>query len=239
MAYTVPQLQALADQYAGQYGVPTNLFRAVIQNESSWNPYAQGPPIPSLGGQTAQGIAQFIPGTAQQYGVNVWDPTSSLSGSARYLRDLYNRTGSWTQALVCYSGSRYCNNPNPDYQPYPGRQNIQDALRNPQYAGGQSPSVTVDPSTGLPVAASPGGGTTLSASAEKAISKIASDLDVLVGAARPSSSNDPNDPAAQSGCTNWITTPFACLVNGITILGVVVLGIIIIGIGTYAATKET
>ena len=79
---------------ANQYGVPANLLYGLIGQESSFNPYAQN--------GNASGIAQFMPGTAQQYGVDVYNPTSSIYGAANYLSDLYNKTGSWVSAVTGY-----------------------------------------------------------------------------------------------------------------------------------------
>lgn len=84
----------IADQAAQKFGVPTNLFEAQIGQESSWNPDAQN--------GEASGIAQFIPSTAAQYGVDTTDPVSSLFGAAQYDADLFKQTGSWTGAMQAY-----------------------------------------------------------------------------------------------------------------------------------------
>lgn len=79
---------------AQQYGVPTNLFVEQIGQESSFNPSASN--------GNAFGIAQFMPGTAQQYGVNRADPVSSLYGAAQYDAQLYSQYGSWQTAMQKY-----------------------------------------------------------------------------------------------------------------------------------------
>lgn len=83
---------------AHQWAVPADLIAAQLEVESSFNPTAHS----STG---AQGIAQFEPGTARAYGVNVNDPASSINGEAHYLHDLYGKTGSWDGALQAYSGN--------------------------------------------------------------------------------------------------------------------------------------
>jgi hypothetical protein len=90
------ELQTFGQVAAAKYGVPWNIFYWAIQGESSWNP--------NIGASSAgaQGIAQFVPDTARQYGVNVSDPRSSLDGAARYLATLYKQSGSWTGALTGY-----------------------------------------------------------------------------------------------------------------------------------------
>jgi soluble lytic murein transglycosylase-like protein len=110
-----------AAAYANQYGVPTQLFSDLINQESSFNPNAYNP----LSGAT--GIAQFLPSTAADpgYGVSSFDPTnpdSSLSAAAQYLSALYHTFGSWTQALLAYSGSS-------GTTPYPGNQAIANDLQ--------------------------------------------------------------------------------------------------------------
>jgi len=80
-----------------QYGVPFPILYNLFGAESGYNPGA----VSSAG---ATGLAQFMPGTANQYGVNPLDPSSSIYGAAHYLSDLYQQTGSWAAALGAYSG---------------------------------------------------------------------------------------------------------------------------------------
>jgi hypothetical protein len=88
---------------AQQYGVPTNLFLAQIGQESSWNPNAQN--------GNAIGIAQFMPTTASNLGVNPYDPTSSLYGAAKYDAQLYSQYGSWQTAMEKYGTTANGNGP--------------------------------------------------------------------------------------------------------------------------------
>lgn len=97
---TAPEIQAAAQKY----GVPVQLMHNLWMAESSGGRYQQGPPIQSLGGVSARGHFQFIPTTAQQYGVQVGDLQSEADGAARYLSDLYKRTGSWEEAVARYGG---------------------------------------------------------------------------------------------------------------------------------------
>jgi hypothetical protein len=96
----IPQSEAVdkARYYARLYGVPEGMFLHQINGENGFK--SSG--VSSAG---AQGIAQFIPSTAKQYGVNVNDVDSSLDGAARYMRDLYQKTGSWDGALRRYLGA--------------------------------------------------------------------------------------------------------------------------------------
>jgi hypothetical protein len=51
----------------------------------------------------ARGIAQFLPATAAEWGVDVNDPLSSIAGMGRYMNWLYKQTGNWRDALAAYN----------------------------------------------------------------------------------------------------------------------------------------
>jgi hypothetical protein len=97
-AQTTAELQALGQQYAQQYGVPWNVYQQTIQAESGWNPNI------GCNGHGACGIAQFIPGTAAQFGIDPNNAQQSLQAAAQYLAQLYQQNGSWVGALTAYSG---------------------------------------------------------------------------------------------------------------------------------------
>lgn len=69
-----------------QYGLPGGILSAVSQTESGGNPNAVSP-------KGAQGLFQFMPETAKQYGVDTSDPQSSAEGGAKYLADLMKLSG--------------------------------------------------------------------------------------------------------------------------------------------------
>jgi len=64
--------------YANRYGIPVNIGIWQIWQESRFNPNV-------CSGKNACGIAQFIPATAQRFGVNRNDIDSSLDGWGRYM----------------------------------------------------------------------------------------------------------------------------------------------------------
>ena len=51
----------------------------------------------------AIGIAQFLPATAAELGVDPTEPFQSIDGAGRYMRSLYNRFGDWGAALAAYN----------------------------------------------------------------------------------------------------------------------------------------
>jgi soluble lytic murein transglycosylase-like protein len=67
-----------------------------VRQESGWNPTARSH-------KGAIGLAQLMPGTARQLGVDPHDPEQNLRGGARYLAAQYRRFGSWRLALAAYN----------------------------------------------------------------------------------------------------------------------------------------
>ena len=68
-----------AEYYAAAYRVPVELVEAIIDEESSWNPYA----ISSKG---AAGIMQLMPETAVRFGVhNRFRVNENIHGGVAYL----------------------------------------------------------------------------------------------------------------------------------------------------------
>jgi len=105
-AQSAADLQALGQQYAGQYGVPWAIFQAQIQGESGWNPNI------GCNAAGACGIGQFVPGTAAQFGIDPSNATQSLQAAAQYDAQLYASHGnSWAAALTAYTGG--CTPANP------------------------------------------------------------------------------------------------------------------------------
>lgn len=91
------QFQGIANQAADQYGVPRDLFNALINQESGWNQYG------SYSSQGAIGLTQLMPSTANDLGVDPWDPTQNAQGGAAYLAQQYKTFGNWTDALRAYN----------------------------------------------------------------------------------------------------------------------------------------
>ena len=79
-------------------GIPPSILSGLIETESAWNPNAMS----SAG---AKGLAQFMDPTAAEFGVNVYDPKSSIDGAARYLKYLVDFfKGDMRLAIFAYNG---------------------------------------------------------------------------------------------------------------------------------------
>lgn len=90
-------LGAMADHIAQAAGIPPNVFQALIQEESGFNPAAMSP-------KGAMGLTQLMPQTARSLGVtNPMDPVQSMEGGARYLASLLARFHSLPLALAAYN----------------------------------------------------------------------------------------------------------------------------------------
>lgn len=77
--------------------ISPKLLAALVWQESRWNPRAVSP-------KGAIGLAQLMPGTARELGVDPRDPAENLAGGARYLRQLLNEfDGNVEKALAGYN----------------------------------------------------------------------------------------------------------------------------------------
>ena len=93
--YDGPYLD-LARAAASRHGIPEDLFLRLVTQESGWNPQA----ISRAG---AIGLAQLMPGTARDLGVDPTEPGQNLDGGARYLAAQYRTFGTWRLALAAYN----------------------------------------------------------------------------------------------------------------------------------------
>jgi hypothetical protein len=92
----------LLESAAQANGLPVEFFARVIWQESRFRPDAVGPITRS--GQRAQGIAQFMPGTAAERNLlNPLDPIQALPKSAEFLHDLRGEFGNLGLAAAAYN----------------------------------------------------------------------------------------------------------------------------------------
>lgn len=82
--------------------LPLEFFARVIWQESRFRPDAIGPVTRS--GRRAQGIAQFMPGTANERGVlDPFNPVHALPKSAEFLDELRDQFGNLGLAAAAYN----------------------------------------------------------------------------------------------------------------------------------------
>jgi hypothetical protein len=92
----------MIESAARSNALPLEFFARVIWQESRFRPDAVGPVTRS--GQRAQGIAQFMPGTAAERRLlDPFDPVQALPKSAEFLRELRVEFGNLGLAAAAYN----------------------------------------------------------------------------------------------------------------------------------------
>jgi hypothetical protein len=139
------QYSAAAKKAAADNGIPWELFKSQITQESGWNPYA-------LGTSGEYGLGQLKQGAAQDVGANRYDPVSNLQGSAKYLANQFKSTGNWTDALRAYNqGAKGASD-----NPAAGKQYAEEVITRAQsYGWNGATATTPTGSSSLPVVAEP------------------------------------------------------------------------------------
>ena len=101
-ADTRDSLCLIIESAATSHRLPLEFFARVIWQESRFQPNAVGPVTRS--GQRAQGIAQFMPGTADERRLlDPFDPVQALPKSAEFLSELRDRFGNLGLAAAAYN----------------------------------------------------------------------------------------------------------------------------------------
>ena len=95
---TIPaQYAAKVFELSQRFDLSPSLIEALVWQESRWRVNARSP----VG---ARGLAQLMPATARELGVNPDDPMQNLEGGARYLRQQLDRfDGDLEKALAAYN----------------------------------------------------------------------------------------------------------------------------------------
>jgi soluble lytic murein transglycosylase-like protein len=92
------QFDALIEENAAAHGLSPHLVRAVIQQESAFNPLARSH-------KGAMGLMQLMPGTAAELGVrDPYDPSENIRGGVTYLKGLLQKFAQNVElALAAYN----------------------------------------------------------------------------------------------------------------------------------------
>jgi Transglycosylase SLT domain/SPOR domain len=93
----IATLCGIVEDSAKAEGLPVNFFTRLIWRESAFQPRAVSP-------AGAQGVAQFMPGTASERGLaDPFDPATAIPASAKLIADLGQRFGNLGLAAAAYN----------------------------------------------------------------------------------------------------------------------------------------
>jgi hypothetical protein len=96
-SFVPPQFAPAISRAAQRWNVGAALLAAQLYAESNFNPFARSP-------AGAEGIAQFMPGTARAYGLaNPFDAPRAIDAQAHIMHDLLRQFGSVPLALAAYN----------------------------------------------------------------------------------------------------------------------------------------
>ena len=95
-AYRVPIANAESAN-----GIPAGMLARLLWQESRYRPEIISGEKRSPAG--AVGIAQFMPATAAEWGIDPRDPFASIAAAGKYLAWLRARLSSWSEALAAYN----------------------------------------------------------------------------------------------------------------------------------------
>ena len=95
--FVPPRFRDTLIQAASKWNVSAALLAGQLMAESNFDPFAESP----VG---AEGIAQFMPGTAASYGLaDPFDPVEAIDAQAHLMSDLIHQFGSPELALAAYN----------------------------------------------------------------------------------------------------------------------------------------
>lgn len=98
VTYSRGELDAAMRDAENNFGLPPGLLTAVAERESSFRPEIMYCEI--LGAAGEQGMMQMKP---QFHGEGLCDPMVAIKRAAGYLRENFNRFGSWHHAVMAYT----------------------------------------------------------------------------------------------------------------------------------------
>jgi hypothetical protein len=111
----VSQYDAMIAEAERRHGLPSGLLHGLARTESGFNPNAVSP-------KGAIGIMQFMPATAQHFGIDPHDPAQSIEAAAQYMADnLKASNGNVAEALRLYQGGPNVAKRGPENAAYAGK----------------------------------------------------------------------------------------------------------------------
>ena len=82
--------RGLVKKYSGEYGIPENIARAMMETESTYRPDAYN------SGSKARGLYQITPIAAEDVGEDyeeMFEPETNIRSAMKYLRKMFDRFG--------------------------------------------------------------------------------------------------------------------------------------------------
>lgn len=96
-----PKYASAIREVERRYGIPQDLLGRILYQESRFRTDVIAGTNRSPVG--ALGIAQFMPDTAREMGVNPLDPFDAIDGAGRYLKKMHGLFGNWREAMMAYN----------------------------------------------------------------------------------------------------------------------------------------
>lgn len=117
---------ALFQSTEARYGLPDGLLSKIAQTESNFNPNAVSP-------AGAQGLMQFMPATANQYGIDPFNVPSSIDAAGKHMRYLLNKfNGDLPLAVAAYNAGEGNVEKHGGIPPFPETQSYVNKVLGPQ-----------------------------------------------------------------------------------------------------------
>jgi len=95
------EINGLLENAAQKYGIPPDVLKSIAWQESRWNPGARGD------GGASYGMMQIYTEAHPDYDAKrgQQDIAYNIDYGAKFLKSLYDQTGSWPKAVERYNGS--------------------------------------------------------------------------------------------------------------------------------------
>ena len=116
-------IDEIVETFSNKYGIDGDFIKAIIKQESGFNPKATSK-------KGAMGLMQLMPETAKSLGViNAYNPWENVEGGVKYLKDLMDRFGNDEKlALAAYNAGPNAVKKYGGIPPYKETQNYVNAI---------------------------------------------------------------------------------------------------------------